>query len=745
MLGASVMAFTASAATAQDMADANGGLADIVVTAQKRAQSLQDVPIAITAVSEAFLDSRDISSINQMESIAPNLRITRSPGNGTTSSIAIRGSSTTNAVLTNDPTVGIYLDGIYIGKSQGSVFDVADLERIEVLRGPQGTLYGRNTLSGALSLVTRKPSGELGGKIEASYGNYDYKRLRASIDLPALGIFSAKLSGQMQKRDGFYTAVPNPIPGVTNAGVSEDRSFDNLNTKGGMIQVRAEPNNDLTFDYSFDISVSDQNMTYTQPYAVNPNGIFAPGGVFGGLNSFPAHLYVNKTRHRQVHIDAPTRDYAKIWGHGLTVSYDLGEATLKSITGYRKLHFQGNQDTDGTPLPIFTAERESWYSAFSEELQLTGSTGPVNYTLGLYYFKDKGRSEDTQLALGGLSRVAARYGFTGESYAAFGQLDYDVTDRLTLTGGLRYTHETKTIERSATNLVSGATLIDAPKGLVPEAKFNAVSPTAIASYKAGDETNIYAKFAKGFKSGGFNGETNSIVELLEPYRPEKVDAFEVGLKTRLLDNRLQLNVAGFWNEVKDMQLAVLRVVGNSAIGQVRNAGKARIRGFEIEATAQPSDDILIQASLSYTDPKYKEFIDNGVNQADNRSFNRVPNYTAFSSVDWTAARGDWGKLNLIADVNFVSDYHTAAFALRGATYQRAQDTKVDGHAIVNARIIVSEIPMGASEAEISLWSRNLFNSKAVDNFIDFGAGLGGLITASYVPPRTYGVTLGFKF
>lgn len=194
-----------------------------------------------------------------------------------------------------------------------------------------------------------------------------------------------------------------------------------------------------------------------------------------------------------------------------------------------------------------------------------------------------------------------------------------------------------------------------------------------------------------------------------------------------------------------MQLAVLRVVGNTTLGQVRNAGRSRIRGFEIEATAQPSDDLTVQASFSYTDPKYKEFLDSGINQADNRAFNRVPNYTAFTSVDWRVVHGNWGQLNLIADLNYVSDYYTSAYALSGVTYQNAKNTRVDGYAIANARMVVSNIPVGSTQAEVTIWSRNLFNSKAVDNYIDFGAAMGGLITASYVPPRTYGFTVGVKF
>lgn len=664
MVGGCVFAMASHGAVAHAQDNESGGLSEIVVTAQKRAQSLQDVPIAISAMTENFLASRDIRSISQIENVAPNLRVLRSPGSGLTAQIAIRGSVTTNPALTNDPTVGMYLDGIYIGKAQGAIFDITDLERVEILRGPQGTLYGRNTLAGAISLVTRKPSGDFGGKVEARYGNYDYRRLRATLDLPAMGLFSAKLSGQIQKRDGFYDVVANPVAGVTKAGLTKSTQLDNVDNVGGMVQLRAVPTDTLTVDYSFDISRSDQSQTYAQPVQVDSAGIFSPTGFYGGLTDFPVHAYTSKRRPRRVSIDAPSQDFAKTWGHGLTVALDLGDAELKSITGLRKLQYIGVQDSDGTPLPIFAADRRSHYRSFSEELQLTGNTGALDYTLGVYYFHDKGRSSDLQTAFNGASKTQAHYDFVGESYAAFGQLEYKLSDSLSVIGGLRYTEETKQINRRAVNMLTDAVLIDTKINAVPDAKFKAVSPTAVVNYALNRSTNIYAKFAKGFKSGGFNGESNSLAELRSPYRPEKVDAFEIGLKGRYFGDLVQLNVAGFWNEVSDLQLAVLRVVDNVTVGEVRHAAKARIRGFEAEVTAQPVPSLLLQASFSHTSPVYKEFIDRGVDVSDNRSFNRVPKYTAFLSADWTAIDNGQAKLNVIADVNMVSNYHTAAFAMR---------------------------------------------------------------------------------
>lgn len=234
--------------------DGRGGIEEIIVTAQKREQNLQDVPIAISALSPAYLEKREITSITNLSGLAPNLKVDTAGGNRTTPIISIRGGVQGNPQIYFEPSVGVYIDGVYIAKAQGSLFDVADIERIEVLRGPQGTLYGRNAVAGALNIITKKPSGELGGKVEASYGNYDYWRVRGTLDLPRFGIFSAKLSGQISRRDGVNKVLGNVA--TDDAG--------SIDSKSGMVQVRAEPSDALTLDYVFDISVNDQQANAVQ-------------------------------------------------------------------------------------------------------------------------------------------------------------------------------------------------------------------------------------------------------------------------------------------------------------------------------------------------------------------------------------------------------------------------------------------------------------------------------------------------
>ena len=746
----------AEAAPAADAAPAsNGGIADIVVTAQKRAENVQQVPIAISAVDSQYLESRDISSIDQLGTIAPNVKIDRAPSNKTITQIAIRGSVTINPAITWEPAVGLYVDGVYIAKAQGSIFDIADLERVEVLRGPQGTLYGRNTLAGAVNLVTKKPSGELGGSAEVSYGNYDYWKFKGVLDLPQMGIFSAKLSGQIQKRDGFIDVIGNPNVKDTN----------DLDNKSFMVQVRAQPTDNLTVDYSYDYSYYNQRPDYPQLYQVNRNG--QPGDIFdpnsAGYANIPLYQFANKDRQTTTTIDTDVFEKTKTQGHALTIALDLGSAELKSISAYRKLNFNDLLDLDGSSMPIAVTGRDTDYHSFSQELQITGKAfdDRLNYVVGAYYFKDKAETLGPQSFFFGASTFQSDYGSHTEAYAAYAQADYELTDRLVLTGGIRYTHEKKDIRRL---LVSGPgtpaeqTLINVGYGDVPDATYNDVSPAATLRYQVTDNVNVYARYAKGFKSGGFNGETTELgvpttqfplgapTELLNPYKPEKVDSYEVGFKSRLLDNKLQFNVAAFWDEHKDIQLSVFR--GDSAASSVvLNAAAARIRGVELEWIARPADWFTFNGSFSILDAKYKSYIDGGVDVSDNRAFPHTPKYTAAFGVDWRVLEGDWGRFNLIGDLSYVSKYYTYPFAIDVAnpSDQTARTTLSQGRTIVNLRGVVSEVPLGGVDAQFSFWVKNLFKEDNPSNFIDFGPSFGGMTVAYFPDPRTYGITAGIKF
>ena len=771
---ATLLASTALAmpAIAQDTASQdNGGIGDIVVTAQKRAENVQDVPLAISAVSSEYLESRDISSIDRLGSIAPNVKIERAPSNKTISQIAIRGSVTINPAVTWEPAVGLYLDGVYIAKAQGSIFDVADLERVEVLRGPQGTLYGRNALAGAVNLVTKKPTGEAGGSAEISYGNYDYWKGKAVLNLPAMGALSMKVSGQIQKRDGFVKVGPNPFPQAFLARPNSVSDLGNLNGKSGMIQLRLKPEGNFTADYQFDYSRYNQRTDFSQLVSVLPNSLFTDPAILAAIA--PLGLYANPNRQSTASVDAnPLYEKTRTYGHSLTLALDMGASTLKSISSYRNLRWQDAADLDGSPLDIANTQRDTSFHAYSQELQLTGDAmdNRLNYVVGAFAYKEKAETLGPQRFFGFLNQVGAPgaadlqsdYGSHTKAWALYAQLDYRLTDALKMTLGARYTNEVKDIRRKFAVGTPRFTLFDVPYGGVPDAKFNNFSPTATLSYEASDNVNVYARWARGYKSGGFNGETDvggligqpfnctsapgNGSELCNPYRPEKVDSYELGLKTKLADGKLIFNVAGFWDEHKDIQLSVFTAQG-AAASVVLNAAAARIRGLEFEAVARPIPSLTINGSFAVLDADYKSFIDGGVDVSNNRAFPHTPKATAALGVDWRVMEGDWGKLNLTGDYNHVSGYYTFPFALRGnrAVENVASNTRSPGRDIVNVSARISDFNVGGARTELSFWVRNLTKEDRPTNFIDFGAGFGGLTLGYFPDPRTYGLTFGVKF
>lgn len=746
----------------------------IVVTAQKREENLQEVPIAISALGSQYLESREITSIDSIGALAPNVKFERAPASGTIAQIAIRGSVTINPAVTWEPAVGLYLDGIYIAKNQGAIFDVADLQRVEILRGPQGTLYGRNSLAGAVNLITAKPTGELGGKVEISYGNYDAKRAKAVLNLPALGPFSLKLSGQITKRDGFVKVVDNPFPALNP--ITLPRPVDDaqsLDGKSAMVQLRFEPTDNLTFDYAFDYSRYKQHPGAGQLLRVNQNGdprdIFDPAGP--GYIGIPLGLFANPDRQGQVSLSSPISEYSRIYGHALTATLDLGAAQLKSITAYRDLRFVDTLELDGSPVDIAQTTRATDMDSFSQELQLTGEAfaDRLHYVLGAFYYDESAGTLNPQKFFGVFGPFGnvfdSRYASNTKAWALYAQADYAITDALKLTLGGRYTKEKKDISRflqiqSDPSIPPAAlplTVADVRFGDLPDAKFSNFSPAATLAYQVNRDVNVYARFARGFKSGGFNGETNVFAaptpdcptgtpELCNPYRPEKVDSYEIGVKTVLGGGAMTLNIAGFYDKHKDIQLSVFTAQG-AASSSVFNAAAATIKGLEIETVIRPSSSLTFNGSFAYLDAKYDSFIEAGQQVADNRAFPHTPKYSISAGVDWRVAEGDWGRFNLLGDLSMVSKYYTYPYALRapGASDQIARDTQSLGRTMVNLTASVTRIPIGGTEGKISAWVRNVTNENAPTNFIDFGPGFGGILLGYFPDPRTYGVTLGMEF
>ena len=720
-LGA-VLAFGAQAQTAASAAGAadSGALQQVEVTAQKRREKLQDVPLAATAISVGELEARGIANVADLASIAPNLQVSLTPGNSTTAQISIRGSVTTNPALFWEPTVGMYVDGVYVGKSQGSVFDLVDLERVEVLRGPQGTLYGRNTLAGAINLITRKPSGEFGGSASVDIGNYNARVGKVSVDLPALGIVKASVGLRAEKRDGWVK---------TSAGSSVP-DLNDRDTQGARVALNLDISRELQLDYRFDSSRAEQNSRFSQVVR----------------SDLPANLGVVVSQGRQTaaSIDGPSFEKLDLKGHALTAEWKVNAGnTLKYIWAKRDMDWKDALDLDGSPVAIAHTQRLSDYSQQSHELQLVGSAGLLNYVAGLYTFKDDGFTNNPQSFFFGSATFDSRYGFTTKANSAYGQFDYKLGDALTLTGGVRHTKEDKTVSR----LLSTGTTPLIPAGTAAATSFSSTTPMASVGYKLSERASVYARYAEGFKSGGFNGEAQTAAETTTPFRPEKVKSIELGLKSTLAGGKAQVNLALFRNRITDLQQAVFTATG-SAASNIRNVGQATTQGLEVEAAFRPIADLRLQLGYGYLDARFDELMELGVNVAANRAVVHAPRHTLNLLADAVIARTAYGKWRGVADYAFTGAHYLYPYQLvqtdPGSAV--AANTSVKAAGLLNLRLALSDIPLGAdASGEAALWVRNATDKKHIGNLIDFGPGFGNLTQAYYIDPRTFGVSFAVRW
>jgi iron complex outermembrane receptor protein len=734
VLSLMLLAQSAQAQTAQAPSDAVAApaadktvLEQVIVTVQRRKEKLQDVPVAATAITAADIESRGISNVADLGSLAPNLQISNTPGNSTSVQIAIRGSVTTNPALFWEPTVGMYVDGVYFGKTQGSVFDLVDLERVEVLRGPQGTLYGRNTLAGAINLVTKRPSGELGGQVGIELGNYNARVGKLSVDLPAFGPLKVSVGGRTETRDGLVKATPG-------SSVSELNSRDN---KAGRLAATLDLSKDFTLDYRYDRTKVNQVGQFSQVLrsdipnlgiTVSPNGRVDTASVNG-----------------------PSFEKMNLQGQSLTAEWRINASnTVKYIGARRTMDWDDGLDLDGSIVAVAATQRLSTYSQTSHELQLLGGSGPLNYVAGVYRFVDDGFTNNPQTFFFGSANFQSDYGFATKGTSVYGQADYKLSDALTLTAGVRRTSEDKSTRRyyAQVDPANAVLAVIVPQGTTAKTSFNATTPLVSLGYKLNDQASVYARYSEGFKSGGFNGEAQSVVESTRPFRPEKLKSMELGLKSTLLGGRMTFNAALFNNESTDLQQAIFTATG-AAGSDIRNIGKANSRGFELESAWRVSADLKLQVGYGYLKTKYKEYPnDQGVNVADNVAVVHAPRHTLNLVADGTLAQTSWGRLRASADYTFTSSHYLYPYQLLTVNQAQATaaNTQVRSVGLVNLRMALADIEMGSfGTGEVALWVRNATNKEYIANKIDFGPSFGNLTQGYYIDPRTVGVSLTARF
>ena len=618
------LTFIAAAANAQSAAEEAATIEEIIVTAERRAANLQDVPISVTSFTADDLESLQVETIGDLQSLVPNLSV--HVGDANNAVVYIRGVGQIDSIAFFEPGVGIYLDDVYLGRAQGAFLDVLDAERIEVLRGPQGTLYGRNTVGGAIKYVSAVPTDEFFAKVSATVGNYSQTDYKVTLSGP---ISEDKLLGRVTiaqlSRDGY------------SSNLFDGRDDGDRNTffARGVLQYQASDT--LSVQLAADYTDSDPDRSRT-PAKVTPITILTVDPYTFGLSfdTFPAD-----TNPFLVNADFNTVEQTKTTGVDLTVTWDVSEVlTFKSISSYRELEYDTEIDLDGTPVNAFGIFYFNDQTQKTQEFQLVYQGSQLSAVGGLYYYNEKGTTFDGGVFSNFLVALSGDSKFSTDSYAAFGQLDYSFNERLTGTVGIRYTDEEKGYARRAEDFdltalagiafdpVTFAVSYANPELLNPgssdlaldggigvpraganpdPANFDNLSFKVGLKYQMNDDAQIFGNISEGFKSGGFNGRLAE--GQLDPYNEETLTSYEVGIKSQWLEDRVRTNAALFYTNYDDLQVSSFEASadGTTFIPIFTNAGKATIKGAELELTALLTDRMTVTANVGYLDGGYDEF------------------------------------------------------------------------------------------------------------------------------------------
>lgn len=764
--GASALALSASAAFAQDQAapaasSGFSGVEEIVVTAQRRAENLQDTPIAITALTASSLQASGISDLTGVVQATPSLYFAPYPNSSTTLVLFMRGQGAGDpALITKDGGIGVYLDGIYLSRPQTSTFDLADVERVEVLRGPQGTLYGRNTTGGAVNIVTRKPSGEFNVRGQVSVGNYDYRRALLNVDLPEFGDFKVKLTGLYSDRDG-WAKNSGKGDGVTPSA----NNFQTDRKYAGRAAVRWEPADNVTVDYSADYSnIRTTPVRYVTDHSTIPGYNNNPK-----LSYRPVYLPFSKT---------------KSDGQSLIVDWEASDGlTLRSLSGYRHLNFNAYQDYTEAFGGGFVSDDYITSKQYTQEFQAVGSIGDrIKYVGGLYYFLEKATHAQTlDLGIGAnMMMLSDRDTYAKSiSKAVYGQVTWTppiLDDNLELTVGGRYTEDKRTALRTySENLFIGAVSPYVYRGFlgagtitplaptnygatdVKNKKFN---PSFIANYKITPDVTVYGKVVTGYKAGGSNEASPTFTRT---FKPETVTSYEAGLKTDLFDRRVRFNLTGFLAKYKDLQLDISANAVNAALVDTFNVGRATVKGIETDLTIVPIEDMTLTASYSFVDYKIKNVTapagsifdpvinaNTPVNVGDDITGYFVlpftPKHSLRVSGDWTFLRMDSSSLALHVDYTWKDKAYTTAG--NGPSVPTGRNFPVNpSYGLLDGRLTYMLERDGGRNMSVSLWGKNILDKKYAGYVIGSGSIIDGFYSQarSYGDPATYGVEVSFNF
>lgn len=698
----------------------------VTVTARKREETLQDVPVAVTAFTPAALDKLNIQDLGDLGAQVPNLTIYAARGSSSTATAYIRGVGQADPLWGVDPGVGIYLDDVYIARPQGALLDVFDVGRIEVLRGPQGTLYGKNTIGGAIKYISRELPKELSGFGQISVGNYNQLDAKAAIGGPIGGSenLRARLSVASLNRDGFGKNLTNDQP-------VSDKEINALRFQLGAFASEQ-------FDVQFAVDWLDDQSGVRGAKMLAPNP-FAPA--YPPLNS-----------RYDIRSGMPNVNDTEMKGASATLNWRPNlDWAFKYVIAKRESDTSTDIDFDETPLPIVDVHANYSDQQVSHELQVNyDGGGRARGVMGLYAFNgDAGGVVRNKFSFPGLplSIVNPIWGDTRgnvntRSFAVYADWTFDLTDRLKLDVGARYTDEDKHAVALNRFYTDGTYTVVGPLGTAANfdktVNFKNVSPKVSLDYQVTPDIMVYGLASRGFKSGGYNirANTTAVPRSGEPFDDEVVDSYEVGTKMGLLDQRLFLNIAAFHNVYKDIQLSVFTVYPlpngqNGFFGDFTNAGKGTINGVEIEYQYLPTRHWSISGNFAWLDAKYDKYIDRGVNIADQQKFTNAPKFSGALNVEYRTELAGGGNLSARATYSYQSEVYP--------TTDLSEAIKQDGYGLLGAGVIWKLN---------DTWSFKLEGSNLTDkSYRTTGYNIGGygILTGFYGAPRQYTLSVRYDF
>lgn len=681
---------TSQLAIAQSKSEENekGQIETIQITSRKVTESIQDVPIAVSAFTSDGLNARGITDISGIGSFTPGLEIdAAAPISGSSAAINafIRGIGTTDFLLTTDPGVGLYIDDVYVGRSVGGLVDLLDIERVEILKGPQGTLFGRNTIGGAISIISKDPGDTLAGSLSITGGSDNRLDVRGKIEVPLSDTWFSSFTFSSKTQDGYVKRLAPPagvdlidVPQIQDAF---DGGGDSLYSDGAPLGEKNLQSGRLKLLYSGDdfearIAIDASTARETAP-AQTLLGFTSSYGT--GVTLADAHngLAVPEGRpaydERFITGDPDTTysgargnsDY-DLFGISATLQWNLGSVDVKSITAYRTIEADFSRDGDASPLILDQTRNQYEHNQLSQELQLTGLAfdDKLKWLSGVYYFKEDGEDRvqvplalEVDLAIGGAPGTVINLyldelnDVSNTSIAVFAQGTYDITDKFSATIGARYTEDKK--EYRPTHVTLGAN----PQNLLvgeDSAKFTNFSPRFSVDYRWNEQYFTYASYSQGFKSGGFTGRTVDPQQGVRSFDPEEAETIEIGAKIDF--SKIRINAALFSTDYTDLQITNQEGVTPITV----NAGKSKIQGFEVELTAFVTEDFHVNAGYAYIDADIIEITDPDATITADNDFANIAKNTFNVSGDYYIYLSNGSEIKLHADYVWKDDHFNDA-------------------------------------------------------------------------------------